>query len=151
MSLKHISGKDFKIMVGAFLIKVESATLSINDERTPVMTGGVPNGYVDGDVSASGEIELDTHNFMLLNEAARAAGSWKELEPFDMNFAAVGSISAMVINAYGCLLKISDLMNIDPAGKEKHKHKLQFDVTDKDFVRINGVKYLSSLETIDII
>jgi hypothetical protein len=151
MSQRHISGKDFYITVGVFLIQVESATLTITDERTTVKTGGVPNGYVDGDVSAAGEIELDSTYFMILNEAARAAGSWKELDQFDMNFAAIGSMAGVAVQAFGCMLKISDLLNIDPAGKEKHKYKLPFEVTDKDFIKINGVPYLSKLETIDVV
>ncbi|WP_102794290.1 phage protein [Bowmanella denitrificans] len=149
--MKHISGKDFDVMIGDLLVHVESATLNITDERTTVKTGGVPNGYVDGDVSAEGEIELDTTNFLIVNEAAKNAGSWKGLPPFDVNFTAAGSETKMNVEAFGCLLKISDLLNIDPNGKEKKKHKLPYVVTDKNFVNINGVPYLAPAEIEDIV
>ena len=151
MSLKHLSGKDFDVMVGDFLVHVESANISITDERTPVKTGGVPNGYVDGDASASGDIELDSRNFNILSEAAKSAGSWKGLEQLDINFMAQSDEDEINIEAFGCLLKVSDLLSIDPNGKEKNKHKIGFEVTGKEFVNINGVPYLTAEEIEDII
>jgi hypothetical protein len=149
--MKHISGKDFDTMIGDLLVHVESATLNITDERTPVKTGGVPNGYVDGDVSAEGEVELDSRNFNIVVEAAKTAGSFKQLAPFDINFVAQSDDDQINVTAFGCLLKVSDLINIDPNGKEKKKHKLSFQVTDKNFVSINGVSYLDAAEIEDII
>jgi hypothetical protein len=149
--MKHISGKDFDTMIGDLLVHVESATLNITDERTPVKTGGIPNGYVDGDVSAEGEVELDSRNFNIIIEAAKTAGSFKQLTPFDINFVAKSDEDEINVTAFGCLLKVSDLINIDPNGKEKKKHKLPFQVTDKNFISINGVSYLDSAEIEDII
>ena len=37
-------------------------------------------------------------------------------------------------------------MNIDPKGGEKTKHKVPFEVTSPDFIRINGVPYLDATE-----
>lgn len=151
MSLKHISGKDFDVMIGDYLVHIESANINITDERAPVKTGGVVNGFVDGDCSAAGDIELDSRNFNIVAEAAKSAGSWKGLEPFDINMMAESGDDEINVEAFGCLLKISDLLNIDPNGKEKSKHKITFDVTAKEFVSINGVPYLTAEEIQDII
>lgn len=77
--MSRISGMNFDINVGDMLIHVETATLDITDNSAAAQTGGVPDGWVDGDVSASGELELDTANFNLMIEAARKAGSFRRL------------------------------------------------------------------------
>ncbi len=41
------------------------------------------------------------------------------------------------VEAFGCKVKVSSLLNIDAKGGEKHKHKVHFD---------NGVPYLASSE-----
>lgn len=81
---QHISGQDFDVMVGDLLVHVETMSASITDNRKSVQSGGVPNGYVNGDASCSGEIELDSKNFNLIIESAKSAGSFRSLEPFDI-------------------------------------------------------------------
>ena len=144
--MSRISGMNFDINVGDLLIHVETATLDITDNSAAVQTGGVPDGWVDGDVSASGELELDTANFNLLIEAARKAGSFRRLEPFDSLFYAKTPTDEIRGEAFGCKPKISSLLNIDPKGGEKSKHKVPFDVTSPDFIHINGVPYLDAAE-----
>lgn len=144
--MSRISGMNFDINVGDMLIHVETATLDITDNSAAVQTGGVPDGWVDGDVSASGELELDTANFNLLIEAARKAGSFRRLEPFDSLFYAKTPTDEIRVEAFGCKPKISSLLNIDPKGGEKSKHKVPFDVTSPDFIHINGVPYLDAAE-----
>ena len=146
MSGQRISGKDFDISVGDYQVRVANANLVITDNRAVAQDGGVPNGWVDGDVSAEGDMELDTHNFSILVDAAKSAGSWKQLDPFDIVFVADTSGNPFTVDAAECLLKIADLLNIDPAGGETSKHKLQFMVTGRDFIKINGVPYLSLKE-----
>jgi len=107
---------------------------------------GVPNGHVDGDVSAGGEMEFDTANFNLLIEAAKRAGSFRQLDPFDSVFFAKAGDEELRVEAFGCKLKVSSLLNIDPKGGEKSKHMVPFDVTSPDFIRINGVPYLAAEE-----
>ena len=148
--MSRISGKSFDINIGDLLIHVETATLDIEDNRTTAMNRGVPNGVIDGDASATGEIELDAANFRLLNEEARKAGSWKELPLFDQVFYANTGKEEMKVEAYGCMLKISSLLDINSAGGDLHKTKLPFEVTSPDFIRIGGVSYLSRAETEDI-
>ncbi len=144
--MARIGGKNFDVNLGDLLVHVESCTLDITDNTAVAQTRGVPNGHVDGDVSASGEMEFDTSNFNLLIEAARSAGSFRQLEPFDAVFFAKAGEEELKIEAFGCKLKVSSLLNIDPKGGEKTKHKVPFDVTSPDFVRINGVPYLDAAE-----
>lgn len=144
--MARIGGKNFDVNLGDLLVHVESCTLDITDNTSVAQTRGVPNGHVDGDVSASGEMEFDTSNFNLLIEAARSAGSFRQLEPFDSVFFAKAGEEELKIEAFGCKLKVSSLLNIDPKGGEKTKHKVPFDVTSPDFVRINGVPYLDAAE-----
>ncbi len=147
----RISGKSFEVSLGDHLLHVESMSASIEDNSTVVKSGGVPNGHVDGDVGCSGDIELDWENFLLIVEEARSAGSFRRLPEFDIVcYAKAGNTEAKV-EQFGCKLKLSDLLDNDPAGGEKSKVKLGFEVTSPDFVRINGVPYLAPEETEDLI
>ncbi|ANC00645.1 DUF2597 family protein [Pseudomonas sp. MH2] len=145
--MAKISGKNFDITVGDLMIHVETATLDITDNSAVAQTKGVPDGWVEGDVAASGELELDTTNFNLVIEAAGKAGSFRELEAFDQLFYAKTPTDEIRVEAFGCKFKVSSLLNIDAKGGEKSKHKLPFDVTSPDFIRINGVPYLAARET----
>lgn len=144
MSKKHLSATDFDIMVGDLLVHVESMTATIDDQRKAVKTRGVPTGYVDGEVGCSGDIELDTRNFNLLTEVARTRGSFRDMPPF--NILAVGKNidESQKLELFGCVLNVTDLFGSDGKGGEKQKHKMAFEVSDPDFVRINGVPYLSA-------
>ena len=144
--MARIGGKNFDVNLGDLLVHVESCTLDITDNTAVAQTRGVPNGYVDGDVSASGEMEFDTTNFNLLIDAARSAGSFRQLEPFDAVFYAKAGEEELKIEAFACKLKVSSLLNIDPKGGEKTKHKVPFDVTSPDFICVNGVPYLAASE-----
>jgi hypothetical protein len=141
-----IGGKNFDVNLGDSLVHVEAATLDITDNSTVAQTKGVPNGHVDGDVAAAGEIELDTTNFNLMVEQAKSSGSFRELEPFDIVFFAKAGEEELRIEAFGCKLRISSLLSIDTKGGAKNTHKIPFDVTSPDFVKINGVPYLSAAE-----
>jgi hypothetical protein len=144
--MSRIGGKNFDINLGDLQIHVESCTLDITDNSATAQTRGVPNGTVDGDVAASGEFEFDTSNFNLLIEAARSAGSFRQLEPFDVVFFAKAGEEELRIEAFGCKLKVSSLLSVDPKGGEKSKHKVPFEVTSPDFIRVNGVPYLAAAE-----
>ena len=144
--MSRIGGKNFDINLGDLQIHIESCTLDITDNTAVAQSRGVPNGHVDGDVAASGEFEFDTSNFNLLIEAARTAGSFRQLEPFDSVFFAKAGDEELRIEAFGCKLKVSSLLSVDPKGGEKSKHKVPFDVTSPDFIRVNGVPYLAAAE-----
>jgi hypothetical protein len=144
--MSRIGGKNFDINLGDLQVHIESCTLDITDNSATAQTRGVPNGTVDGDVAASGEFEFDTSNFNLLMEAARSAGSFRQLEPFDVVFFAKAGEEELRIEAFGCKLKVSSLLSVDPKGGEKSKHKVPFEVTSPDFIRVNGVPYLAAAE-----
>ncbi len=141
-----IGGKNFDVNLGDLLVHVEAGTLDITDNSTVAQTKGVPNGHVDGDVAAAGELELDTTNFNLLIEQAKASGSFRELEPFDIVFFAKAGDEELRIEAFGCKVRVSSLLSIDPKGGAKNTHKVPFDVTSPDFIKINGVPYLAAAE-----
>lgn len=144
--MSRIGGKNFDINLGDLQAHVESCTLDITDNTAVAQSRGVPDGHVDGDVAASGEFEFDSNNFNLLIEAARAAGSFRQLKPFDVVFFAQAGDEELRIEAFGCKLKVSSLLSVDPKGGEKTKHKVPFDVTSPDFIRVNGVPYLAASE-----
>lgn len=144
--MARIGGMNFDVNVGDLQIHIEKTTLDITDNSAVAQTGGVPDGHVDGDVSASGEFELDSANFGLLIEAAKRAGSFRELEPFDVVFFAKAGDDELRVEAFACKLKVSSLLDIDPKGGSKTTHKVPYDVTSPDFIRINGVPYLAASE-----
>jgi hypothetical protein len=144
--MARIGGMNFDVNLGDLQVHIEKATLDITDNTAVAQTGGVPDGHVDGDVSASGEFELDSSNLSLLIEAARRAGSFRKLEPFDTVFFAEAGEDELRVEAFGCKLKVSSLLDIDPKGGSKSTHKVPFDVTSPDFIRINGVPYLDASE-----
>ena len=146
--MQRISGKNFDISIGDLAITVNKTTLTIEDKTEVAKDGGVPNGFVDGEVSASGDLELDALAMSILGEAAKSAGSWRALEPFDMLFyAKTGQNEEMKVEAFGCKLLLDSLLDVDKAGGQKHISKVKFLVTSPDFIRINGVPYLRPEET----
>ena len=146
--MQRLSGKNFDVYLGDMLVHVESASLDIEDSSEVAKTNGIPNGWTDGEGGASGEIEVDAANLKLVTEAARNAGSFRGLPEFDILFyGSTGDGEESKIEAFGCKLKVSKLADLDPKGGEKVKFTIPYVVTSPDFVRINGVPYLTSEET----
>ena len=141
-----IGGKNFDVNLGDLLVHIETGTLTITDSSTVAQTKGVPNGHVDGSVAAAGELEMDTSNFNLLIDQARAVGSFRELEPFDIVFFAQAGDDALRVEAFGCRVRVSSLLDLKASSSDKSLHKVPFDVTSPDFVKINGVPYLGAAE-----
>ena len=144
---RRISGINFDTELAGVMVRVDKASLSITDNSAIATSRGIPDGFVDGDVSAEVEFELDTKNFNLLGEAARRAGSWRGMDTDDVLFYAASGSDSLKVEAFGVKLQISDLLDVDPAGGKKSTHKVKGLVTSPDFVRINGVPYLSSDDT----
>jgi len=145
-----LGGRDFDVMLGDLMVHVESMSATIDDGKSVSQTKGVPTGKVAGAVSCAGEMELDTENFNLIIDAAKKSGSFEELDDFDIVTNGEVDDDKLNIEMFGCSLRISDLINIDSKGGEKTKHKVPFDVTSPDFVKINGVPYLSRKSTENI-
>ncbi|MEZ9762745.1 phage protein [Vibrio splendidus] len=150
MSMR-ISGKNMHFSMGDYKLKAQKVSLSITDNSAVNKTSGVPDGYVDGDVEASGEMELTTQQFNQLSKAAKQAGSWRGMPDFDALFYGKIDKDELKIEAFGCRIKISDLLDADSNGGSALVHKLPFEVTSPDFVNINGVPYLRPDETEDLV
>ena len=140
--MQHISGADIDIVLGTTMINVKQFTLNIEDGVKPTTTRGVPHGFVRGTTTASGEITVDTQNFNLIMEAAESAGSFQELDPFDITTVGKTAQQEFKTAAYGCKLRIAKLLDAAAEGGDKLEHTLPFDVTDSRFVEINGKPYL---------
>ncbi|MNG74367.1 hypothetical protein D3C79_328480 [compost metagenome] len=144
---RRISGQSFDTTLMGTMVHVEKANLSITDNSAVAQTRGIPDGFVDGDVAAEVEFELDAKNFTLLSDAAKRAGSWRGMAPDDVLFYADTGDETMKVEAFGVKLQISDLLDVDPKGGNKGVHKIKGFVTSPDFVHINGVPYLSQEDT----
>lgn len=148
--MKRISKGAFAFTMGDWKVTAEKATLSIEDNRKAVKDGGVPNGWVDGEVAASGEIELDSRNFSLLTEGARATGAWQLIDLVDLLFYAKTASEEQKVEAFGCLLNLSDVMDLDATSDAKATVKIPYEVTSPDFVKLNGVPYLDPARIQDL-
>ncbi len=144
---RRISGQSFDTTLMGTMVHIEKASLSITDNSAVAQTRGIPDGFVDGDVAAALEFELDTKNFSQLADAAKRAGSWRGMEPDDVLFYADTGTETMKVEAFGVKLLVSDLLDIDPKGGSKSVHKVKGFVTSPDFVHLNGVPYLSKEDT----
>ncbi|EAZ0191401.1 DUF2597 family protein [Salmonella enterica] len=151
MSTERISGMSFDVSFNGRVIHVKTITLDVTDNTKAIQERGVPGGWVRGDVEASGEIELDTVNFQLLGEAAREAGSWRDIEEADFLFFAQAAKTELRVEAFGCKLVISNLLNIDSKGGDTLSHKIKYLVTSPEFVKIDGTPILSATDVRDLI
>lgn len=146
----RLSGMNFDVNMGSMLIHVDTCSLSLTDNSAVSKTGGVPDGSVDGDVGASGELNVNASNFALICQAAKTAGSWRGMEPFDIVFYGKTSQDELKVEAFGCRIKLSDLLDVDKKGGQASLFKVPFDVTSPDFIHINGVPYLRPEEIANI-
>jgi hypothetical protein len=143
----RITGKSFDVNIGGELVQVKTATLSITDNSAAASTNGVPDGYVAGSVTAEGALTFSSKYFNKLIDLARSVGSFRNLPNFDLMFYADTGDESQKIEAFGCRLKISDLLNADKSSDDETTHTIDYIVTSPDFVSINGVPYLSATDT----
>ncbi|MCO1336329.1 DUF2597 family protein [Microbulbifer sp. OS29] len=143
--MSKISGRDIDTMIGSYRINIEEASLSIEDGTGTTKTRGVPDGFIEGDVSASGEIKLNTGQFQIIVEAAKEAGSFRGLPTFDLVFNAETTDESINVEAFDCKLSLSDVLSANQSN-ERLMHTIKYEVTGREFVNINGVPYLRSEE-----
>ena len=129
---------------------MKNISLDITDNTAVAQTRGVPDGYTNGDVGGEGEIELDSQNFALLGGEAQKAGSWRDIPLVDFMFYANTGREEMKVEAFGCKLVVSNLLAIDPKGADTLSHKVKYFVTSPDFIKVNGVPYLSENDVRDL-
>lgn len=144
MSGKRISGQSIDFNINGDLVHVEKVSLSITDNTGVAQTNGVPDGYVNGDVSAEGELELSTKYLNVITAKARSAGSWRAIPLVDLMWYAKAGTEELKVESFGCKLNVTDILDVDPKGGAVMTHKIKFIVTSPDFVRINGIPYLES-------
>ena len=144
---RRISGQSFDTTLMGTMVHIEKASLSITDNSAVAQTRGIPDGYIDGDVAAELEFELDAKNFKMLCESAKRQGSWRGMKPDDVLFYADTGTEIMKVEAFGVKLLVSDLLDIDPKGGSKSVHKVKGFVTSPDFIHLDGVPYLSKDDT----
>lgn len=149
--MERISGMSFDFYFMGQPIHAENISLSITDNSAVAQTRGIPDGWVSGDVAAEGEIELDAKNFAKVSAAAQQAGSYRDLPEVDFVFFASRGGVRDKVETFGNKLLLTDLLGIDPKGGAKSTKKIKYMVTSPDFVRINGVPYLSEEDTRDLI
>lgn len=138
----RLSGMNFNVNLGDTMIHVDTATLTITDNSAVSQTSGVPDGYVDGDVAANGELNVNASQFALVSAEAKKAGAWRAMETFDIMFYGKTAKDEVKVEAFGCRIKLSDILDVDKKGGQASLFKIPFDVTSPDFVHIDGVPYL---------
>lgn len=144
--MKRISGRNIALTLDPSEIDIvfEEVSLSIEDASTVAMSMGRPDGWVDGEIKASGEVALDSYNFNLLIAACTAEDGFKGLPAQTITFYAnVGDNAEdqLSIIAHDCKFSLKDILKADQKGGAKLKHTIPFIVTGKDFVSINGIPY----------
>lgn len=149
--MERISGMSFDFYLFGAPIHAESISLSITDNSAVALSRGIPDGWVSGDVAAEGEIEVDSKNFSKISTAAAAAGSYRNIPATDFTFFAMRGGVRDKVETFGNKLILTDVLNIDPKGGAKSTKKIKYFVTSPDFVRINGVPYLSEEDTRDLL
>ncbi|QDL33838.1 phage protein [Serratia liquefaciens] len=147
----RIGGMDFDITLGTEIIHVKTISLDITDNTAVAQTRGIPDGHVAGDVSAEGEMEMDTKNFKKIGAVARAAGSYRGMPTTDILFYANTGDEEITVEAFGCKLIVTSPLSFDPKGGETASHKVKYLVTSPDFVHIDGVPQLSESDVRDLI
>ena len=141
--MNRINSLSFDTAIGDIDIHVETLTAEIEDETEAASKNGRPDGTIRGAVSCNGEITIDRTEFKKLIEAARNAGSYQEMEEFDVVCFASEGDDEYKVELFGCRLKISSLLNIDKSSADKSMVSIPFDVTGEDFVKIDGVSYIA--------
>lgn len=147
MSREHISGQSFDFMVGGQYVHADNISLSITDNSTVAKTRGIPDGFVSGDVEAEGEITLKEREFAKFSKIAASAGSWRDIPLSNLVFVARRGGVLSKVEVFGAKFLPTDLLDIDSNGGSAATKKIKFFVTSKDFIKINGVPYLSREDT----
>ena len=82
---QRFNGLSFTFDLGDFKVKAKKFTLDITDNSGAAKRNGRPDGFLLGDVSASGTITVDRIGLRAFVEAGKSAGAIQEIPPFDIN------------------------------------------------------------------
>ena len=145
--MKQLSGKNvsFALEPSGIEIEFEDVNLNISDSGKVVSKKGRPNGYVDGEIAAEGDVTLDWEEFEKFLTATSQFGAIKSFPPQDLQFfgkvSEGGGSSELDISAFGCKFSAKDILNAKASGGEKMTVKIGYQVSDPKFVEINGQEY----------
>ncbi len=145
-----LSGQDVDQRIGNSRVRFEEVSLNIDDGRSVGKIRGVPAGVLSGGFDGSGEVTVSTRELDKIIKEAEQAGAFTKLPTFDCLWVAKAGSTTLKIEAFGCLFKLSDLLNAKADGGEKLVHKLPFMITEPDFIHINDVPYIDPDLTNDL-
>ncbi len=143
-NIQRINGMSFDFALGGTDIHADKFSIDITDNTAVAKKDGRPDGWVQGDVEASGEMTLDRTEFKLIVEAAKKAGSFQMMETFDINAFAQAGDDEFKVEAFGCKIIMSKLLDVDKTSTDKSQFTVPFKITSPDFINIDGVPYLES-------
>jgi hypothetical protein len=146
MNKQRFNGLGFVLDLGVSALKVQKFSLDITDNSAVAKRNGRPDGNLRGDVEASGTITVDRDGLRAFVELAKSAGSWQEMDPFDINAFGSAGDDTVKVEAFGCRVKVNKLLDIDKNSSDETVFELPFDVTSPDFVKIDGVPYCPAIE-----
>lgn len=141
MDEQRLNGSCYSVHMDGTEFDAQKFSLDITDNSAVATKGGLPNGVLIGDCAASGTLTVDQDEFAKIEAMAKKAGSYQKMPPVDMmGYAKVGKIEKKV-EAFGCKLKLGNVVNADASSTDEELIEIPFDVTSRDFVKINGVPY----------
>lgn len=147
MKNTRINACEFDFMAWGEPVRANSVSISITDNTAVATTNGMPDGILKGSVSATGSIVLSSHYFSIIKTKAAEVGSYRDIPVVDFMFYANTGSEEKKIEVFGCKLSITDLLNLDTTSDDATTHTINFIVSSPDFIRIDGIPYLSATDT----
>ena len=137
--MQRISGRDvIATLGGGTQVKFEQININVDLGPGAVTSQGAPDGWVRGEVSADGDIQVVPEELSKINEEAEKAGSWEDMAAFDATFFADVGDFKQTVDVFGIKLNAPDF-KYDGRGGDKLTHTIKFLVTDPDFIKLDGV------------
>ena len=136
---QRISGRDVEVRLpSGILTHFDSVNLNLASGTKAVNSAGYPAGWVYGEVTGDGDLQVDPDELVKLLEEAESAGSWEEMDALDLVLYANTGELELKIEAFGAKLDFPDV-KVDAKGGDKLTHGIKFQITGTDYVHINGV------------
>lgn len=141
MSIERFNGRSFDFAIGDTDVAANKFTLDITDNTAAVKRRGLPGGWVKGDVEGKGTIELDITEAQKIISKAKSAGSFQDLETFNIVVTAETSTGKHTVKVYGVKLTMTKILDVDTSSTDETLKTFEFIVTAPEFVEIDGVPY----------
>jgi hypothetical protein len=148
MGGQRISGRDVVVtLFNGVQVRFDQVNLNVELGLATVTSQGRADGWVKGENSADGDLQLSTEELLKINEAIAADGvSWESFPEFDMVIHASVADQGIAVGVFGVKLNAPDF-KADGQGGAKLAHTIKFLVTASPLVTINGVP-LADLPTV---